>query len=154
MNIFVLDRDPVVAASFLIDRHMKLILEAAQMLCTTSWCFNVPAPYKITHKNHPCSIWIRESLSNYNWLVTHALAIGEQYTLRYGKIHKCEGVVKWCRDFGGKPIDIGFTPFVLAMPDLYKTADPVLSYRQYYFSDKKSFASWKAPAIKPEWWKD
>ena len=57
MNIFVLDRDPVVAASYLCNAHtVKMILESAQLLCTTSWQFNVPAPYKQTHKNHPAAI--------------------------------------------------------------------------------------------------
>ena len=35
MNLFYLDRDPVVAASYHYDKHkVKMVLEAAQMLCT------------------------------------------------------------------------------------------------------------------------
>ena len=34
MNIFVIDKDPVVAAQNLCDKHVvKMILESAQMLC-------------------------------------------------------------------------------------------------------------------------
>ena len=35
MNIFYLDRDPVVAAQMMVDKHViKMILESAQMLCS------------------------------------------------------------------------------------------------------------------------
>ena len=35
MNIFVLDKDPIVAAKMACDKHIvKMILESAQMLCT------------------------------------------------------------------------------------------------------------------------
>ena len=38
MNIFVLDRDPEVAARYHCDKHVcKMILEAGQMLCTAHW---------------------------------------------------------------------------------------------------------------------
>ena len=37
MNLFYLDRDPVIAASYHYDKHkVKMVLEAAQMLCTAS----------------------------------------------------------------------------------------------------------------------
>jgi hypothetical protein len=35
------------------------------------------------------------------------------------------------------------TPFAMAMPDLYKSNDPVEAYRDYYFGDKQHIASWK-----------
>jgi hypothetical protein len=35
------------------------------------------------------------------------------------------------------------TPFVLAMPDEYKRATPVQSYREYYKEGKKHLHSWK-----------
>jgi hypothetical protein len=35
------------------------------------------------------------------------------------------------------------TPFVLAMPDEYKRATPVQSYRVYYKEGKKHLHSWK-----------
>ena len=39
MNLFYLDRDPVVAASYHYDKHkVKMVLEAAQMLCTAHHC--------------------------------------------------------------------------------------------------------------------
>ena len=36
MNIFVLDNDPTTAATMMCDKHIpKMIIEAAQMLCTS-----------------------------------------------------------------------------------------------------------------------
>ena len=38
MNIFVLDRDPAIAASMMCNKHIcKMILESGQMLCTAHW---------------------------------------------------------------------------------------------------------------------
>jgi hypothetical protein len=38
-----------------------------------------------------------------------------------------------------------------AMPDKYKQADSIQSYRNYYIGEKVSFAKWKSPATIPEW---
>ena len=46
--------------------------------------------------------------------------------------------------------EVGLTPFVLAMPDEFKTSDPVMSYRNYYMS-KQNIATWKKRE-KPNWY--
>jgi hypothetical protein len=39
------------------------------------------------------------------------------------------------------------------MPDKYKTADPVLSYRNYYMSEEKQkIATWNKKREKPDWY--
>ena len=39
--------------------------------------------------NHPCSIWVRESLDNYEWLYDLAHELNKEYGFRYtGKSHK------------------------------------------------------------------
>ena len=38
------------------------------------------------------------------------------------------------------------------MPTEYKQEDVVESYRAYYNQDKASFATWKEPAVVPDWW--
>ena len=96
----------------------------------------------------------RQSLSNYNWLVSHALAISDEYTKRYNKVHKSKAIIEWCRDFGGKPLDIGLTNFIQAMPKQYQQDDPVEAYRQYYIQEKFMFAEWKEPATKPAWFEN
>jgi hypothetical protein len=90
MNIFVSDNDPIICAKFLDDcRCVKMVLETAQMLSTAiSYCGGL-GPYKITHINHPCSVWTRQSKANYRWLYSHFEALCSEYTKRYHKTHKC-----------------------------------------------------------------
>lgn len=148
MNIFVLDADPVRAAQWQCDRHViKMTLETAQLLCSVHHFFGYKAPYKKTHINHPCAVWARESLANYEWLLAHGKALGEEYTARYGKIHKSVSAMP-------DPIkelpDIELTPFVLAMPSQYWSDSAVKSYRAYYKGAKNKFATWIRN--KPDWW--
>ena len=82
MNIFVLDTDPIKAAQYHADKHVvKMITETAQLLNSTYYFTNEKdkASYKLTHKNHPCSIWARESLDNWVWLKQLGLALYDEY---------------------------------------------------------------------------
>lgn len=153
MNIFVLDRDPVVAAQSVADIHCgKMTVETAQLLCAAfpeGW-----APYRRTHYNHPCGIWTRASQGNFEWLVEHGLALADEFEFRYGKVHKSRGVILWCRE---NARELAFdaqwrTPFALAMPDEYKQADPVEAYRAYYRGGKAAIAAWNKGRPAPEWW--
>jgi Pyrimidine dimer DNA glycosylase len=136
MNIFVLDNDPVVAASYYIDKHcVKMPLEIAQLLCTTINLQGVETPYKPTHINHPCSVWLRESLANWNWLVRHGIAVSEEYTRRYGKRHKSQDVIEWCAENLPKLNDIGLTNFAQAMPEEYKNDNVVIIQNNPYWGD-------------------
>lgn len=90
MNIFVTDPDPYVCANVLDDKRVvKMVLETAQLLSTAIHACGGVGPYKVTHLNHPCSIWTRQSRANYDWLLQHFDALLMEYTDRYGKIHKC-----------------------------------------------------------------
>jgi hypothetical protein len=144
MNIFVLDKDPIKAAQMLCDKHVvKMILESAQMLCTTHWQKGGEALYKPTHTKHPCNLWLLESIKNYDWLLTHAIYLCYEYTNRYHKIHKSQPIIEWC--CANKP-DLpkrSRTPFAQAMPEKYKDKDAVKAYRQYYLGEKLHFAKWK-----------
>ena len=151
MNIFVLDTCPEIAAQSLCDQHVvKMLLESAQMLCSAFP--EDTAPYKRSHYNHPCSVWTRSSEANWNWHVSHALSIGAEYTKRYGKVHKSEQVVRWCAahsdllSFPNKDIQ----QFVQAMPDQYKSSDPVRAYRDYYIGEKLPFARYRH-TVRPDW---
>lgn len=155
MNIFYLDEDPIVAAEYLCDKHIvKMCVETAQILSMVSWYYNIAAHYKNSkqYRNHPCVLWARYSLDNWEWLILHGLAIGEQYTLRYKKIHKSLAVIEQCYNYGGRSNKIGFTYPSLCMPEKYKQLNPVLAYRQYYIYEKSSFAKWRLGNI-PFWWR-
>lgn len=91
MNIFCSSPDPFESAKFLDNKRVvKMVLETCQLLSTAINVTGGIGPYRTTHLNHPCSIWVRENRSNYDWTVQHFIALLEEYTLRYGKTHKCQ----------------------------------------------------------------
>ena len=151
MNIFVLDQCPKLAATYYLDKHVvKMPLEIAQLLCTTLALQGVETPYKKTHQNHPCAVWVRASLSNWNWLIQHGIAVSEEYTARYGKRHKSQEIIEWCSENLPNIPELGLTPFAQAMPDEYKHSDVVEAYRAYYRGAKNAIATWKT--TKPHWY--
>ena len=147
MNIFFLDLDVNKCAKDHCDKHVvKMILETAQLLCGVHHIVGQvtpQVPYKLSHKNHPCSIWTRSSLSNYLYLCELGLALCKEYTNRYEKRHKSQDVIEWCLVNKPNIKDIGFTEPPKAMPDEYKVSDVVESYRNYYRGAKMGFAVWK-----------
>ena len=151
MNIFVIDQDPKTAAQQLCDKHVvKMILESAQMLCSAYP--NGDAPYKRAFYNHPCTIWARESQENYEWLLDHAYAMCQEYTRRYGKVHKSIYAIEWC---GKNYVKLrlpqkGLTKFAQAMPEQYKNKCSITAYRSYYNGEKAGFATWKTRKS-PKW---
>lgn len=154
MNIFFLHWDPRICAMMYVDKHvLKIIIEIVQMLSCSHHVTdsNYTPPYKITHKNHPCTIWVRTSIDNYNYTVKLGLELCKEYTHRYGKIHKCQSYIK---ELGNNipPIpSIGFTPPAQAMPDMYKdNKDAVEAYRAYYFFEKIDLHVWKKRDV-PKW---
>jgi hypothetical protein len=114
----------------------------------------------LAHKNHPVTIWCRKSKANYLWTLELIDEMHKEWKYRYShpetKIHKSYLVAQLLKE--NVPTDDKFeeqrlTPFALAMPDKYKTDDPVLSYRNYYMSEEKQkIASWKKKREKPEWY--
>jgi len=154
MNIFVLDKDVKKCAVYHNDKHVvKMILETAQLLCGVHHMVESNKdniPYRLSHKNHPCSIWARENLSNYFWLCELGLELCKEYTFRYGKKHKSQDVIEWCIQNHPTIPEGEFTEPPKAMPEQYKTGSVVESYRQYYIGEKKSFSNWKNRSI-PEW---
>jgi hypothetical protein len=121
MNVFVLNKSPILAARDHCDKHVvKMILEAGQMLCAAHWIGwqrmlkpppmkqrelqawlgeNVrpefQPPWKMTHVNHPCTQWTQRCWGNYMWLSLHGLELCAEYTRRYGKVHKSLEVHRW-----------------------------------------------------------
>lgn len=156
MNIFVLHTNPILAAQMQCDKHVvKMPLELGQLLCTAHHQLGNGNDdiYKPTHVNHPCSIWVRQSVSNYMWAYEHFVALANEYTYRYFKRHKTYTTLV---DFLRTPPpdlsdDDGLTTFALAMPDEYKQDDDaVASYRAYYLGDKVELLQYTRRQ-KPTW---
>ena len=152
MNIFFLDFDTKKCAEYHCDKHVvKMILETAQLLCGSHWVTGSEAPYKLSHKNHPCAIWVRESLSNYLYLCDLGLELCKEYTYRYGKRHKSQDIIEWCLVNKPNIHDVDFTVPPIAMGDEFKIGNDVIeSYRNYYIKAKSSFTVWKNRPI-PDW---
>ncbi len=153
MNLFYLDKDHATNAQYHVDKHVvKMILEAAQLLCTTYQLQGIEAPYRKTHASHPTSIWVRNSRENFIWCVHYAIYLNCEKVYRYGTPHKSIDVINWAYSNLDK-LDFpesGFTPFALAMPEQYRQACPIESYRSYYNHEKRDLFSWKN-RNKPNW---
>tara|TARA_B100001564_G_C20614707_1_gene659287 strand:- start:305 stop:826 length:522 start_codon:yes stop_codon:yes gene_type:complete len=157
MNIFYLDRDPIIAAQNMCDKHVvKMILESAQMLSTAHRVLdgddiaNEKGMYKMAHKNHPSTIWVRSSVHNYMWLYVHMTALMNEYTYRYGKHHATERLLEPLSKSPTSIPMVDYTDPPQCMPEECKNKDTVLAYQKYYIEEKKDFATWKSRAM-PEW---
>ena len=151
MNIFVLDNEIEKCAEYHCDKHViKMILESAQMMSAVVRLQGHDIGYKLTHKNHPCTIWARKSLSNYLWLSKLVERLNAEYRYRYNKDvnHKSYDMVKTL-PIPKLPV-IGLTPFAQAMPDQYRNKNAVKAYRDYYINEKSSFLTWTKRKT-PEW---
>lgn len=169
MNIFYVDSDPEVAARNMVDRHVvKMILETAQLLSTAHrvidgeeyvgqsqsgrkakrWRLSGNADaimYAATHINHPSAVWVRENSANYAWLYDHLLALGREYTYRYGRTHltidKLKDILK------DAPQNIKQSNVMSKMPSCMDkqyivSLDPIVNYRNYYNYGKTDLLRW------------
>ena len=182
MNIYFLDKDPVVAARMSCDKHVcKMIIESAQMLSTAHrildgeeytdktkngrkikrWRLknsNEEAIfYKASHIKHPSTVWVMQSAYNYRWLYVHMLELNEEFKKRYNHTqdHMTIRKLKDILNHPPKNIPLGQigTDPTPAMPDECKIpGDVVGSYRKYYIMKKREFATWKSPAKIPDWY--
>lgn len=158
MNIFVLSRSPRLSAQYHCNKHVvKMIIETAQMLYSAVWIVSpqrLPQnAYKLAHKNHPCSIWVRTSLENYKWLCELGVWLCHEYTLRYGKIHKTQTHIEYLMQHPPNLPSLGLTEFAQAMPDQFKDKDPVVAYRTFYRESKfkeRNIVQYKWRKM-PEW---
>ena len=154
MNIFILDRDPASAAACHADIHLaKMILEGAQMLAAAFHHYGHPVEYKPTHINHPCSRWVRESRDNALWLYCLMEFLEIERQLRFGTKPRHKSLLlaeKWMEHIALLPSK-GLTEFVLAMPDQYRSADPVGSYRAYYASKAATMPLRYSNTSAPKW---
>lgn len=182
MNIFILSKDPVEAAQLQCDKHVvKMIVESAQMLSTAHrmldgyqekrpsksgkrminyWVYPEPELeaylYRAVHHGHPCTVWTMQTNANYEWHYKHFIALCDEYTYRYGKVHatdtKLRNVLR--KPPSGIKWSNLYTDFPLAMqhePQCMHEGDPVRSYQEYYQTKQARFnMAWTNRPI-PEW---
>lgn len=157
MNIFWLDEDPVKCARYHCDKHVvKMPTEYAQLLSSAMSSWGLDAPYNDTHVNHPCAIWVRESVGNYQRLWDLAMAVGEEYTYRYGKIHKAHQLLLDGTIPRTPKVEVPelLTPFPNCTA--YATYPPMTGidlYRIFYMTHKSHIAKYKNREV-PYWMGD
>jgi hypothetical protein len=136
-------------------------LQLARQLCAVHRLLdgdNVRQPdilYRTCHANHPCTVWARQTTGNYWWLYQHFVALCDEYTHRYGKVHKTDGLLRNVVSNYPKNIPTNYrTAFALAMgsnPECIHLEDPVRSYREYYQTKQDRFKMvWTKREI-PSW---
>jgi len=182
MNVFYLDENPVTCAEQHCDKHVvKMCIEYAQLLSTAHrvldgelWYGRTtngrkiqryfhPDPamndtlYKASHINHPSNIWVRQSDSNYNWLYEMWCSLCYEYEHRYGRVHESFRKLEYSLLLPPMGIVVAEftqpTPAMKAYPECIVEGDSLLSYRNFYWADKKEFAKWTKREI-PEWWRE
>lgn len=165
----------------MVDKHVvKMILETAQLLSTahrlldgeeyigksksgrSARRWRLPDErdtilYSATHINHPSAVWARQSKANYDWLFGHFVGLLNEYTHRYGKVHKCADIdfVGALSKFPNNIPDKMMTAPTPAMPNEYKVfvnggLDALASYRKYYKEAKSSLHKYTKREM-PSW---
>ena len=188
MNIFYLNNDPKLCAEMHLDKHVvKMILEYAQLLSTAHRVLDGTVStrlsksgrkqqyyplagerdnflYSATHVNHPSAVWVRHSYENYEWLYKLFIALLDEYTHRYGRIHATARLIDALYT---PPIHIpkgiGFTEPTPAMPNEVKVLrevatdryeiDSIKSYHKYYIHNKVHIAKWTKREM-PLWYSE
>ena len=175
MNVFYIHKDPVIAAKQHCDKHCtKMIVEYAQLMCTAHLLLDceeyfdknkrghrlrrwrLPDDreqrlYLASHYGHPSNVWVRTSTQHYDWLYKCFDALCAEFTLRYGKFHKTDlDLREYLERKPDNLQDNGFVDPPKAMPDEYKLTKTIPSYRNFYATEKRRFATWKTK--KPDWY--
>ena len=175
MNLFILSLLQKQIAEWMFDSHIvKIILEAVQVLSTakrlvdpddpicqpTQSTLAEPQLYKIAHKNHPVTIWVRQSQQNYIWTLILVYEMHKEWRYRFGhtkeEYHKSflvAGQLLKHMPSADKFPQQGLTPFAQAMNHypMCKHTDPIQAYRNYYHA-AKPFAKWQKGRVAPYWW--
>ena len=100
-------------------RVVKMILESCQILSTVLNEQGHHAPYRSFNPKHPSCLWAAESATNFMHLVLHCEAMICEYQERFDKTHFPTS----------DP-----TPLRLAMPDEFRSDNPIVAYRKFYAS--------------------
>jgi Pyrimidine dimer DNA glycosylase len=147
MNIFAVSENTSKCAQYHVNKHViKMQVESAQLLSTASY-ISLGRPdnwkfYKPTHENHPCAIWVRESMDNWEWLYDLAHKLQDEWRFRWShdKNHKSISIIK---HLPIPKIDrLGLTEFAQAVGNRKIENKPIDAYRCYYANDKIHIHDW------------
>lgn len=164
MNIFYLDENPITCSCYHNDKHcLKMLVEYTQLICTAVRLVCPPesvhySAYKATHINHPCSIWVRQSMFHLEYLMNLVYYLNREYRTRFRhQQDHASYTIAWRltdlrHDFPNIPLE---DP-PQCMPVEYKEAladnslfgledhtAAVVAYRNYYKGEKAGFSTYR-----------
>jgi len=157
MNIFYVHKDPTIAAQMMCDKHVvKMIIESAQMLSAAHTGNNRYRArdmglYMPAHFMHPSTKWVRENKVQYEWLYQHFVALCDEYTHRYGKVHMTDQKLR--EKLSTTPdlrVEEFSDPPQCMFDDVKNEENTVEAYRNYYRVYKRDFARWTRRNV-PVW---
>jgi len=161
MNVFYTDECPIQAARNLPNiLRRKMIVEHAQLLSAAHHILDgdqaLSGIYKLTHVNHPQSIFTRSGQYQYDWVLDSAMEMCKLYTLQTGKIHKTQLVLENLRNLPKNIPLIDWQDPPVTAPDEFKAVAVfngcISAYREYM---KAKFSEWgqRDKPIKVEFFK-
>jgi hypothetical protein len=115
MNLFIFDPDLRKSAQYFFakdpKRARKQIVESTQMIAIMADQLDLPrlykcngAPYKVTtHRTHPCTLWVRESMQNFMLTINYTLELCTEFVKRSEKPHACHvTLINWLKASSGR----------------------------------------------------
>ena len=170
MNILAVEDDPRKAAIELGDSHIiKVISESCQLLTNlfdyTDLFMDAPrssiGKVRQHHNtNHPCTLWIKKSTHNAQWLIDNCDEMLQEYHRRFDRPNTftaARSFLNWVKlRIQGDSTECD--PFVVAIPksatcrqhEQFEYVSEVWQYRLYYACDK-IFARWERNRPEPGW---
>lgn len=168
MNIFYLDKNPAIAASYHCDKHVvKQVVETFQILGSAARINGARdeempltskgTPLKGGYPNHPCVRWCASSIENYYWTLNLGIKLCHEYEFRYGKKHsllyKIDNLIPLYRLL---PREVDFTEPPQCFGegnDYLKEKSAVSGYRNYYnYYKRHTMKIQYTRREKPEWY--
>ena len=180
MNIFVLSYSAIPQVHYKenarmhCDKHVvKMITESVQMLVTvlpqyfskTALGLEPPCkPLAAGHAKHPCVLWLQQDIIHFNYLaqLAYHLCLEKQARWPLNADHEYQPFIEHLCQC------LYITDYLSThsrLPETFATAvkseslrstnrphvEAVTIYRDYYISDKATFATWRGVG-KPSWW--
>jgi len=96
-------------------------------------------------------MWVASSLENYTFACEIGLALTNEYTKRFGKVHTCAEHLTWLMKhhpshFEERKSETAFYSqegIPECMPEPYKSESIVDAYQMYYMMEKMQFARYR-----------
>jgi len=147
MNIYPLEGDLITgeidwcksAKSYDNYRIISGAVQTTQLICNVFHKNGFKTLFNPYGLNHPNTLWASESYSNFCNILALCNGIFNEYTFRFGKIHKGQDIVTELTNdlekvkFANKES----TKYVSLVPDEYKSENPIIACRNYYLSKEK-----------------